>query len=104
MITIPSPEKLPERNMPLLQLEDIQPDNNENNFPLFPDFDDISDDFLVKTLTQIEKENVEIQPKSNVTVTKESTMTTINFLSMQNHLPNQPMMYFPNSSVTINYI
>ena len=71
---------------------------SSNNFPLFPDFDDIPDDLLINTLTQIEKENVQIMP-NQMNVTKESATTSINF----NRPPQMPHMYFPNSNVTINY-
>ena len=75
-------------------------ENKTGDFELFPNFDDISDDMLVNTLTQIEKENAQVvQP--NVIVTKESA-TTLNVSSVQN-IPKLPTMYFPHSSVTINY-
>ena len=87
-------------------LEIEYPDQNDNqqNVPLIPTWDDIPDDFLINTLTQIEKENLQVnQQETNVTVTKESATKTVNYSSNQNKLPNLPPMYFPNSNVTINY-
>ena len=87
-----------------LQIEYPQDNQNQENVPLFPAWDDIPDDFLINTLTQIEKENVHVaQSETNVTLTKESAMKTVNYSNIHNKFPNPPPMYFPHSNVTINY-
>ena len=66
-----------EKNNNQLEIE-FPGDNNDQNFPLFPNFDDIPDDLLVNTLTQNEKENMLLMQgpnETNVTVTKESAKT-----------------------------
>ena len=58
---------------------------------------------MLVSLTQIEKEtNQMMQEKTTIITTKESAVKTFNLAMTQNR-PTMPMMYFPNSSVTINY-
>ena len=71
-VTTPAPERSEQLAI------DFPNDNNDINFPLFPTFDDIPDDMMVNTLTQIEKENTHLMQgpgEANVTVTKESAKT-----------------------------
>ncbi len=71
--------------------------------------DDLSDDMLTKILDETEKllatENAQtgemtIQPAQPVTSIVQNTVNTVN--NMPRNLP-MPQMYFPNSTVTINY-
>ena len=79
-------------------------------FEIFPDFEDD----LVQVLTQIEKENEQLnepEEKNNqkqVAIPQENAPKTVNYSAMTNILNfNQmaplPHIYFLNSNVTINY-
>ena len=90
---------------------DVQ-DETLDSYEIFPDFEDAD---LVQVLTQIEKENEQVEvPKEentnkNVAIQQQKSPKTINYSSMLtnisnvNRMPHLPQMYFPNSNVTINY-
>ena len=69
------------------------------------DLQDISDDKLVDVLTQIENQNQQLVQATNTNTQITGTKNTINVNSVSN--VNKPLfspgVYFPHSSVTINY-
>ena len=73
-------------------------------FSTFDDDEDLPDDAILDVLTQIENENSSLVTYDN----KENASKTINVNTLSNvsnvgRHPMMPTMYFPNSTVTINY-
>ena len=82
---------------------------NAINAPEIPDLLNLDDDFpdgdftdnqIVDILTQIENTNTNIVPVSQNNEVK--TINVSNVANVNKH-PMVPSMYFPNSTVTINY-
>lgn len=85
--------------------EKSQNENSEAIVPyqqIFGD-DNITEDQILEILTQIEKENSQLNSASTQKNTTETNVTkTINLANI-NCQPMMPSMYFTNSTVTINY-
>ena len=79
--------------------------NSNQILPLMPNFDNgnIPDDQIVQILTQIEKENADMTTVSVAKVTETNVTSKTFSYSNINCPPLMPAMYFPNSTVTVNY-
>ena len=102
-----APPVPPNFNLEIKELETINPEDLSDIFAVDTGIESLD---VLDIITQIEKENQEIQPKNTeVQIVKPtpSANKTINFSNIQNvqqKLPNiLPNMIFPHSNVTINY-
>ena len=64
----------------------------------------ISDTALVDVLNTLENQNqIEPQMTQNQITATTTNYNVANVANIQNKLPNLPSMFFPNSTITINY-
>lgn len=102
-IEAPQPQPLQAAEAPVLP----------ENFQLVPQqSDEIPDDILIKALEEIEKENAPVMqqnlppatPQPNAVVPQAINVQNVaNYANIQQMQRQLPAMYFPNSTVTINY-
>ena len=67
--------------------------------------DPLNNDHFLEAIQKIERENQQINPVQNIPKPVVPTPNTItsNFIHNDNRNVPLPQMYFPNSTVTINY-